>query len=232
MFGQCQQLGSDLDQQVGERQLAAQFVDFVEIVLQRRRRLQAQGFGEDFGSDEGIAVAVAADPGADAEEGRQCPDLFRVALLQLLRRLDVEARQFGEEGFLEIGNPVLDLVDHLQPHRAQHPRLPQGQDRIGQRQVVLGFLFRRQLHPLAAVEQAFEFAVVADQALALHLGRVRGEHRGDQRMREEVGNRLGRDFCGRQGIEGKNQAAFARRRTGQIVGATATDVVLVLGDVG
>jgi hypothetical protein len=35
-----------------------------------------------------------------------------------------------------------------------------------------------------------------------------------------------------QGVEGKDQAAFARRRAGQVVGAAAADVVLVLGDVG
>ncbi len=33
-------------------------------------------------------------------------------------------------------------------------------------------------------------------------------------------------------VEGVNQTAFARWRTGQIVGATAPDMVLVLGDVG
>jgi hypothetical protein len=52
--------------------------------------LQAQGFAQDLGGDEGVAVAVAADPAADAEEGRQRPDFLRVALLQLLRGLDIE----------------------------------------------------------------------------------------------------------------------------------------------
>jgi hypothetical protein len=99
-------------------------------------------------------------------------------------------------------------------------------------QVVLGFLFRRHLQALALIEQAGEIAVVADQALALDFGRVRGEHRGDERVGEEVGDGLGPDLVLGQAVEGMDETAFARRRAGQIVGAAAADVVLVLGDVG
>ena len=232
VFGQGQQFRRDLDQQVGERQFAAQFVDFGEIVVERGGRLQAQRFAQDLGGDEGVAVAVAADPAADAKEGRQRPGFFRVALVQLLRDLDVEARQLGEEGFLEVGDAVLDLVEHLEAHRAQHPRLPQGQDGVGQRQVVVGRFIRRHPQAFALVEQAGNVAVIADQALALDFGRVGGEHRGDQGVGEEIGDGIRRDGCGSQRIEGKNQAAFARRRAGQVVSAAPADVVLVLGDVG
>jgi hypothetical protein len=81
-----QQFRRDLDQQLGQRQLAAQFMDFGQVAVERGGRLQAQGFAQDLGGDEGVAVAVAADPAADAEEGRQRPGLVREALLQLLRR--------------------------------------------------------------------------------------------------------------------------------------------------
>ena len=68
----CQvvELGRGPDQQAGERQFAAEFVNFVKIVIEHGRRLQAQRFPQDVGSDERVAVAVAADPGADAEERR------------------------------------------------------------------------------------------------------------------------------------------------------------------
>ena len=109
----------------------------------------------------------------------------------MLRRLNVEPRQFGEEGFLEIGDAVLDLVDHLEAHRAQHARLPQRQDGIGDALVVFCLLFRRHLQAFALVEQAGEIAMIADQALALDFGRVRGEHRRQQRVGEEVGEGVG-----------------------------------------
>ena len=232
VLGERQQFGGDLDQQVGERQFAPQFMHFGLVVAEGGGRLQAQGFAQDIGGDEGVAVTVAADPGAHAKEGGQGPDFFRVALLQLLGGLDVEARQFGEEGFVEVGNTVLDLVDDLQPHRAQHARLPQGEDRGAQRPVVLGLLFRRHLQAFALFKQAGDVAVVADQALALHLGRVCGEYGGDQGMGEEIGDGVRRDLGGRQRIQRKNQAALARRRARQVMGATPADVVLVLGDIG
>ncbi len=100
-LGEVVQFRRGGDQQVGQRQLAAEFVDFVEIVIERGRRLQAQGLAQDFGGDEGVAVAVAADPGADPEKRRQRPVFVGIALVQLLRDLDIEARQFGEEGFVE-----------------------------------------------------------------------------------------------------------------------------------
>ncbi len=232
VFGEGQQFRRDLDQQIGKRQFGAQFMHFRQVVAERGGRLQAQGFAQDVGGDEGVAVTVATDPRTDAEEGRQCPALVREALLQLLRRLDVQARQFGEEGFVEVGNAVLDLVEHLQTDRAQHARLPQGEDGVGQAEVVLGFLFRGHAQAFALVEQAGDVAVIADQALALHLRRVGGEHRGDQGVGEEIGDGCRRYPGGSQRIEGVDQAAFARRRTGQVVGAAAADVVFVFRDVG
>ena len=39
---------------------------------------------QDFGGDKGVAVAIAANPAADPEEGRQSPVFFRIALVELL----------------------------------------------------------------------------------------------------------------------------------------------------
>ena len=220
------------DQQIRERQFATEFVDFVEIVIERGGRLQAQRFAQDLGGDEGVAVTVAADPRADAEKWRQRPVFFGIAGVQLLRNLDIEARKFGEEGFLEEADAILDLVQHLESYRTQHARLPQGQDGIGEPETVLGIFFRRHAQALALVEQVGKVAVVADQTLALNLGRMRGEDRGDDGVGEEVDDGLGRNIAVGKLVEGMNEAAFARWRTRQIVGAPAPDMVLVLGDVG
>ena len=70
VFGQFQQVRCHLHQQVGERQFAAQLMDLGQIMVECGGRLQAQRLAEDFGGDEGVAVTVAANPAADAEEGR------------------------------------------------------------------------------------------------------------------------------------------------------------------
>ena len=53
-----------------DRQLAAELVHFGEVVAQRRLALARERGGERRRVDEGVAVAVAADPVAHAEEAR------------------------------------------------------------------------------------------------------------------------------------------------------------------
>ena len=72
--------------------------------------------------------------------------------------------------------------------------------------------------------------------LRLHLGRVGGEHRADQRAVEERAERLGRDVrladVMADVMEGVGERARTRRGAGRHMRAVAADVVLVLGDVG
>ena len=60
VFSERQQFRRDFDQQIGERQFATQLMDVFEVVIERCRRLQAQGFAQDFGGNKRIAVTVAA----------------------------------------------------------------------------------------------------------------------------------------------------------------------------
>ena len=57
-------------QQLRQGQFAAEGVQLAKIELQCSRRLQAHPGAQNVGGDERVAVAVAADPAADAEEGR------------------------------------------------------------------------------------------------------------------------------------------------------------------
>ena len=86
------------------------------------------------GGDEGVAVAVAADPAAHAQEGRQLGAVpGRVAVGELVLEGGVEARQLAQEGVVVIREAVRHLVDHLEPGAAQDAGLPEGQDRRGAR---------------------------------------------------------------------------------------------------
>ena len=230
--GQRQQRRGRSHQQLGKGQLAAQRVHLGTVMRQRRRRLDAHGVPQRVGGDEGVAVAVAADPAADAEERRQPPALAGKALRQLPLGLQVHARQLVEEGLLEVADAVAHFVDHVQPHGAQHARLPHAQHGIGQAGGVVLGLVGRELQAVALVQQAGDQAVVVDQALALHLGGVRGQHRRQQRVAQQVGQGLGAHAVGGQAVERVRQAAGARRRAGDVVRAAAAHVVHVFGDVG
>ena len=55
-------------QRRAERQFAAEFVQLLEIMAERARALQPHRLAQHLGGDERVAVAVAADPRADAQE--------------------------------------------------------------------------------------------------------------------------------------------------------------------
>jgi GNAT superfamily N-acetyltransferase len=145
----------------------------------------------------------------------------------------VEPWQFAQEGGLEVGQAVVDLIDHRQLGGAQHARLPQRQHRATQRLVVGLGLLGGELHAVARVQEPRDHGLAVEDALPLHLGGVGGEHRRHQRAVEEAGQRRG---VGRTAVERAlervRQAALARCRAGDQVRARAPDVVLVLGDVG
>ena len=59
-----------------------------------------------------------------------------------------------------------------------------------------------------------------------------GEHRADQRLIEEVVQRLRLDAHLARALKGVGERSGTRRRAGNGVGAVAADVMLVFGDVG
>ena len=230
--GKAFEFRRDAHEQLGKGEFAAQGVDFGKIKVKDGRRLEAQGFLQDVGGDEGVAVPVAADPAPHPQEGRQRPGLAWIGGLQAVAGLDVELGQFGEEGAGEIADAVFNLVDDLEADRAQHAGLPQSEDRAVEAGVVFRLLLRGELLAVPLVEQALDFPLVLQHALALHLGGVGGEDRRDEGVGEKVGHRLGIDPGFGEALQGVVQAAFPGRGVGQVVGAAPPDVVLVLGDVG
>ncbi len=70
-LGQREQLRRRMHEARGQRQLAAQPMHFVQIMVEGNAGLRADRVVERVGDDERIAVAVAADPRAHAQERRQ-----------------------------------------------------------------------------------------------------------------------------------------------------------------
>src|SRR5262249_30747186 len=85
----------------GHAQAAQQAVDLLMVAPQRSLPAALQSATRDFGRDERVAVAVAADPGAEAEEERNAE--FRLGVMAGERRVE-PLEQLGdtaENGLVE-----------------------------------------------------------------------------------------------------------------------------------
>ena len=207
-------------------------MQLVEIIGQGPGALQPYGLVEHLGGDEGIAVPIAADPRADAQEGGDGLG-SRLAADRIEPVLDraVKARQLAEEGVVVVGEAVRHLVDHLEPRLPQHVGAPEDEDRASQL-----FLDQRQLRGIDGavplVEQLGDLEFARPRALAPHLGRMGGENRAHQRAVEEFLQSLRLD-AGLAGVlEGAGQRAGPRRRARDHMRPVAADVMLVFRDVG
>ena len=87
------------------------------------------------------------------------------------------AGHLAQKGVAVVGQPVLDLVAHGQAQLAQDTRLPQRQDGAPQRFLVGTRSCGVSSSAIAFGEQPRDFALAVENALALHLGGMRGQHR-------------------------------------------------------
>ena len=104
-------------------------MQFVEVVFKRAAALRPQCCTQHLLGDKRVAVAIAADPTADAQKGRQAMREHDIRARELRFEVGIETRQFGEERVVVVGKAVGHLIDHAQPCVAQQIGLPQGQHR-------------------------------------------------------------------------------------------------------
>jgi hypothetical protein len=129
-----------------------------------------------------------------------------------------------------VAERVLDLVGHAELGGAQHARLPQLRDARADQRLVLGALaLGAQL--VARADQLGDGALGAEDALALHLGRVGGQHRADVGVAQRLRDLAGADVGSGQALEAHRQRAFLQVALALVVLAPA-HVVAILGDVG
>ena len=223
-FGQRLHRRRHRRQQGRHRQLRAELVHFGQVVAQHQLALPGQRLAQRRGGDVGVAVAVAADPVAHAQKGGH-----RLAGQRLLD-LAVQARDLAQEGAGVEAQRVLDLVGHRQPGGAQHARLPQLGDAGADQRLVLG-QFPLAAQAVARAHQLGDRTLGVEDALALHLGRVRGQHRRDVGPLQHRGDVRCTMPGALQALEAHRQRAFLQV-TGVFVHAAPAHMVPVLGDVG
>ena len=169
-----------------------------QIKAQRDLGLPGQRQTQRLGADIRVAVAVAADPAAHAQERRH-----RLAGQQRLD-LAVELGDLAQKGALVVRQRVLDLVADAELGVAQHPCLPQLGDAPAQHLLVLGQLARC-VQGLALADQVRYRAFGVEDAFALHLGRVGGQHRRDVGPGQRCGDLRVADVGLVQALEGQRQ---------------------------
>ena len=230
-IGQALESGRYVHALKRQAQLAAERVGLLQVVGERERGLSLHRVGERCVRDEGIAVAVPADPAAHAQHLRR-GQAAAIARVQLGVDLFGEARDRREEGVGVKGQRVVDLVLHGEARRPQHARLPEDQDHAPQPRLVGRGLFGCLAHAVALIEQARDLDVGIEDALSLHLGRMRGKHRHYEAVGQELGE-FGRGDAGCRGsLRGERNRSALRFRAPHPMRAAAADVVAVLGDVG
>jgi hypothetical protein len=157
-------------------------VHLVEIVAERDGRLRADRLRERLRGDERVAVAVAADPRAHAQERRQQRGRRRLDA-KVAREVGVQARHLGEERVAVVRGPF-SIVDDLQARQAQQRGL---QAEHAAAQLALArrrFLGRQRTRSLDQ-----NTAISRSRMLLRCLGRVRREHWRDA-LAAPAGDRL------------------------------------------
>ncbi len=132
-----------------DRQFGAEPVDRVEIGAEHRLGRARQHQSQLVRLDVGIAVAVAADPVAEAQEARH-------ARAQRAIPARVERGQRRQQHVAQIGERGLDLVGDVEPLTAQRARLPEQRDLADDRlldQVAVGRLVARRRRAAASARR-------------------------------------------------------------------------------
>ena len=223
-FGQGLHRVGHRRQRLRDREFRAEFVQLGQIKAQRHLGLPRQRAAQRVRADVGVAVAVAADPVAHAKERRH------LVPGQLAFDLGIQPRHLAQKRHRVVRQRVLHLVGHGEPGVAQHARLPQLRDARADGGLVV-FALARRLEPVTLADQPRDRELGIEDALALHLGGVRGQHRRDVRARE-CGRHLRRPHAGPlQALEAHRQRTWMPV-PGALVMAATPHVVAILGDVG
>jgi hypothetical protein len=150
--------------------------------------------------------------------------------VQAILDVGVKPRDFAQERQAVIGQHVLDLVGDRQARVAQHAGLPQRRD-AGADEAGVGLALARGERRIARGQMALDLTLGVEDALALHFGRVRGQHRDHERAIEQGAHARACHAPCLQAHEGVLDAAGRGRGASELARAARSYAVLVLGDV-
>ncbi|MCY1404607.1 hypothetical protein D9M71_198200 [compost metagenome] len=211
-------------------QLVGQQVDILEIQVGRHPARQQQHLAGDGGGDVGIAVAVAAHPGGEADRRRTQRQALAGVLPEALVDLAEEVRQRLPERVLDDGEAPFRLVHRARPAAADFLGVPGLGDQLAQARLHPPAFLGQQVGVVLGRQLRGDGVVFLDQRAARHFGGMRGEHQLDLQP-GDLGGQLSGLVPG---------LAQARQQFGEhpvleglrLVGLAPADAVVLLGDIG
>ena len=216
------------------RQQLREHAALLEVRVDDHLLLARERLADGLGVHVGIAVHVAADPGAEADHVRQLERVggHAVELGERLGELVVERRQDAIEDLGEIEHHVLALVGHGQPLARMVFGLPGGGDLGAHAAPVLAQLLRRQRGVQPIEQQLGDALVLAQHGPARALGGMRGEHRLDADLLQQLEHLVEREAAvlelGERGLDAARLRALAGFDE---IAAAPADAMHLLGEI-
>src|SRR3712207_8690350 len=139
--------------------------------------------------DEGVAVLVPADPGAEFEHAPYPWRSFVIERGQLILEIPVRFEGRGDERVFEEEQRTLYLLGHLRPPHPQLVRLPEDRALLGNVLLDPAPLPRGKRRRLEAGEHLADALVLAPNAPAHRLRRMRRERSEERRVGKECRSR-------------------------------------------
>ena len=202
------------------------------MVTDGRTRREGGGHLHDLPGDEGIAVAVATDPGTHPQHRIVVEPGVGVRAAQ--RRTDtcVDLGYHLEEGGVVIPQAGADLVLDVESLETDQRRLPQGQDLPAEALEHLGLFGRRQFGPGAETHEFGDAVLSFEHGAAARLGRMGGDDRHHRRVRQCLAHlSIGQPGFGQLCV-GCRQGAVLRRIARSHMDGAPAFAVDVLGEIG
>ncbi len=164
-------------------QIGSQAVHVAQVEIGGHPARQQQDLAGDGGGDIGIAVAVAAHPGGEANRRGLQRQPFTEGFLQGAIDVAQEVRQRVPEGMLDHREAPFRLVHRGRPGAADFVGVPGLGDQPLEFFLHRLALFGQQVAVVTSGQLAGDGVVLLNQRAARHFGGVRGEHQLDLQLR-------------------------------------------------
>ena len=210
---------------------ALQVADAADVFAEDDPRLHPAGLAGDARGDVRVAVAVAADPGAELDEARQLPRRVRVGFSPGALQVAVQQRDRLEQGFLKIMQAVLDLGLHGRLAWADFVGLPQQLDFREQAFDSFVAFYLGQVAVIGGLQKDEDSPQRLLQDATLRLGRVGGEDRHVIRLQQQLLGLGGAEALFLEHAQGRVERTRPQRGAGMQVAVPPVLQRRLLGDV-
>ncbi len=217
-------------------ELLEQILQLRKVVVVEQLARHGEGLGGGLGCHERVSVAIATNPGAEADHDRKRRQLGRcggcIFCVQGARNFRVENGDGLEERGLEIVQRHADFIVHGGPGMANVIGLPERRN-LGEERCLQSIQLQRgHGNRIQPDEQVGDAAALEHDAAARHLGWMRSEHGRDADAAKQCQRLFPRNTRCAKATQGAAEAAALRHgRSMEQRRAPPTLAVICLGEI-